>query len=107
MKKKSYSIKEPETIGRSTYFWNPCVTTKNRRKREKMMHYNVRVYLRKIGLNPITKYGSTIGNKYHSKFGQIEVKFHYKEGSKNVKKSFNVLKNGKKSTIATLRKFYP
>lgn len=95
------NIIEPSILTANTYFWNSANNASSRINNEKKHKHTVENFLKQIGFVIIEN-----DEKVFAKLKELEVKFYYSESCKNVYKSLEIWKNGKKSNITSLRKLY-
>lgn len=94
-------IQEPAILTANTYFWSPGSIAGTRRRNEAQQFSIVASFFEAIGMK-VTRTGhSVIGQK-----DDIVAEFQYRETCSTVYKSLEVVRNGKRSNIITLRKLY-
>lgn len=95
------AINEPSILTANTYFWNSASNASSRRRNEERNLSTVENFLKSIGLQVTADSSKVIASS-----DNLEVRFYYSESCKNVYKSLEVYKNGKRSNITQLRKLY-
>ncbi len=99
--KTQTTVTEPAILTANTYFWNSATNAANRRRNEERNLATVENFLKSIGLQVSTDSGKVVASS-----DDLEVRFYYSESCKNVYKSLEIYRNGKRSNITQLRKLY-
>ena len=89
----------PNILTANTYFWASSSTANGRRKNEERNISTVVSFFPELGFD-VSHDNDTV----KATNGTINVRFHYSESCKNVYKSLEVTKNGKRSNITAIKK---
>lgn len=95
-------IQEPKVLTAKCYFWSPGGAASQRRNAEKARLGEVAEFFGEIGMT-VTEHtdGHVIANR-----DGVVARFDYSESCHNVYKTLEITRNGKRSNITALRKFF-